>query len=160
MRTLVGRVVEAIAFWAQDAGHVRGDAERRMLRDELAALVLTQRATFATPVWLNAGLAERPLTSACFILRAGGSIPQLLDWNTREGLIFQQAGGAGINLSPIRFSREPVSRGGLPSGPVSFMRATDAWAATVRAGGGARRGAKMVVLDASHPNRAMRVGRG
>ena len=126
--------------------------EREALRDELAALVLTQRATFATPVWLNAGLTERPLTSACFILKAEDSIPELLDWNTREGLIFQQGGGAGINLSPIRSSREPVSRGGLASGPVSFMRATDAWAATIRAGGRARRGAKMVVLDASHPD--------
>ena len=127
-------------------------AERDALRDELAALVLTQKATFATPVWLNAGLTERPLTSACFILKAEDSIPELLDWNTREGLIFQQGGGAGINLSAIRSSSEPVSRGGLASGPVSFMRATDAWAATIRAGGRARRGAKMVVLDASHPD--------
>jgi ribonucleoside-diphosphate reductase alpha chain len=152
VRTLIKRVVEAIASWAEDAGQVRGAGERRVLRDELAALVLTQRATFATPVWLNAGLAPRPLTSACFILKAEDSIPQLLDWNTQEGLIFQQGGGAGINLSPIRSSREPVSRGGHASGPVSFMRATDAWAATIRAGGRARRGAKMVVLDASHPD--------
>jgi ribonucleoside-diphosphate reductase alpha chain len=64
--------------------------------------------TFATPVWLNVGLSERPLASACFILHAGDSIPELLDWNTREGLIFQQGGGAGINLSRIRSSREPV----------------------------------------------------
>ena len=59
--------------------------ERDALRDELAALVLTQKATFATPVWLNAGLTERPLTSACFILKAEDSIPELLDWNTRRG---------------------------------------------------------------------------
>jgi hypothetical protein len=71
----------------------------------------------ATPVWLSAGLAERPLTSACFILKAEDSIPELLDWNSREGLIFQQGGGAGINLSAIRSSREPVSHGGLASGP-------------------------------------------
>ena len=152
VRVLVDRVVAAIASWAQEAGHVQGDDESQALRDELAALVLTQRATFATPVWLNAGLSERPLTSACFILKAEDSIPELLDWNTREGLIFQQGGGAGINLSKVRSSREPVSRGGLASGPVSFMRATDAWAATIRAGGRARRGAKMVVLDASHPD--------
>jgi ribonucleoside-diphosphate reductase alpha chain len=103
-------------------------------------------------VWLNAGLTERPLTSACFILRADDSIPELLDWNTHEGPIFQHGGGAGINPSPIRSSREPVSRSGLGSGPVSFMRATDAWAATIRAGERARRGAKMVVLNASHPD--------
>ena len=152
VRALVERVVEAISSWAQDAGHVGAEAERDALPDELAALVLTQRATFATPMWLNAGLTERPLTSACFILKAEDSIAQLLDWNTREGLIFQQGGGAGINLSQIRSSREPVARGGLASGPVSLMRATDAWAATIRSGGRARRGAKMVVLDASHPD--------
>jgi ribonucleoside-diphosphate reductase alpha chain len=152
VRALIERVVEAIAGWAQDAGHARDIEERATLRDELAALVMTQRATFATPVWLNAGLAERPLTSACVILDVQDSIPALLEWNTREGLIFQQGGGAGVNLSAVRSSREPVSRGGLASGPVSFMRATDAWAATIRAGGRARRGAKMVVLDASHPD--------
>ena len=152
VRALTERVVGAIADWALTAGHVSGTEEHDVLRAELTALILTQRATFATPVWLNAGLAERPLTSACFILDAEDSIPALLEWNTREGLIFQQGGGAGSNLSRIRSSREPVSRGGLASGPVSFMRATDAWAATIRAGGRARRGAKMVVLDAWHPD--------
>jgi ribonucleoside-diphosphate reductase alpha chain len=152
VRALIERVVGAIAGWAQVAGQAAGSEQDEALRDELVALVLTQRATFATPVWLNAGLAERPLTSACFILDAEDSLPGLLDWNTREALIFQQGGGAGINLSRIRSSREPVSRGGLASGPVSFMRATDAWAGTIRAGGRARRGAKMVVLDAWHPD--------
>jgi ribonucleoside-diphosphate reductase alpha chain len=140
VRGLVSRVVGAIASWALDAGQVGSADERDALRDELAALVLTQRGTFATPVWLNAGLTERPLTSACFILQTADSIPDLLDWNTHEGMIFQQGGGAGINLSQVRSSRERVSRGGLASGPVSFMRATDAWAATIRAGGRARRG--------------------
>lgn len=152
VRGLVGRVVEAIASWALEAGQLGSAEERDALRAELAALVLTQRGTFATPVWLNAGVSDRPLTSACFILQTADSIPELLDWNTREGMIFQQGGGAGINLSRIRSSRERVSRGGLASGPVSFMRATDAWAATIRAGGRARRGAKMIVLDASHPD--------
>ena len=152
VRALVERVIGAIGTWALENGQVAGEAERDALREELGGLVLTQRATFATPVWLNAGLVERPLTSACFILKAEDSISQLLGWNTREGLIFQQGGGAGINLSAIRSSREPVSHGGLASGPVSFMRATDAWAATIRAGGRARRSAKMVVLDASHPD--------
>ena len=147
------RVVGAIASWALEArSGRRGLGSATRFGTSWPRWSLTQRATFATPVWLNAGLGERPLTSACFILKAEDSIPELLDWNTREGLIFQQGGGAGINLSPVRSSREAVSRGGLASGPVSFMRATDAWAATIRAGGRARRGAKMVVLDASHPD--------
>ena len=134
------------------SGHAPGAEDRAALECELAALVLTQRATFATPVWLNVGLEQRPFTSACFILETEDSIRALLDWNAREGLIFQQGGGAGVNLSTVRSSREPVSRGGLASGPVSFMRAADAWAATIRSGGRARRGAKMVVLDADHPD--------
>jgi ribonucleotide reductase alpha subunit len=121
--------------------------------NQLVVLVLTPRAAFATAVWLNAGLDERPLTSACFILDGEDSIPGLLDWNRREGLIFQQGGGAGVNLSAVRSSRKPVSRGGLVSGPVSSMRAADAWAATIRSWRTrARRGAKMVVRDADHPD--------
>lgn len=152
IRSLVERVVGTIARWAQESGHVHGARERASLTAELAALVLAQRATFATPVWLNVGLEPQPFTSACFILEAEDSIRSLLDWNSREGIIFQQGGGSGINLSKVRSSREPVSRGGFASGPVSFMRATDAWAATIRSGGRARRGAKMVVLDAEHPD--------
>ncbi|HEU4975660.1 MAG TPA: adenosylcobalamin-dependent ribonucleoside-diphosphate reductase [Baekduia sp.] len=152
IRQLVERVVDAVGGWALAGGQAADADERETLEDQLVVLVLKQRATFATPVWLNAGQGDRPLTSACFILRAEDSIPGLLDWNRREGLIFQQGAGAGVNLSSIRSSREPVSRGGRASGPVSFMRAADAWAATIRSGGRARRGAKMVVLDADHPD--------
>ncbi len=152
VRALLERVLGAIAGWALAGGQVPDESGAGALRERLEGLVVSQRATFATPVWLNAGMTERPLTAACFILSARDSIAGLLDWNTQEGLIFQQGGGAGVNLSGVRSSREPVSRGGLASGPVSFMRATDAWAATIRAGGRARRGAKMVVLDASHPD--------
>ena len=68
----------------------------------------------------DAGLTDRPLTLACFILKAEDSIPDLLEWNTREGRIFQQGGGAGVNLSGTRSSREPVPH--VASEPVSFMR--------------------------------------
>ena len=46
----------------------------------------------------------------------------ILDWNTREGRIFRGGSGSGINLSRIRGSMEPLSKGGTASGPVSFMR--------------------------------------
>ena len=152
VRTLVERVVEAISSWAQDAGHVPGAAERQVLRDELAALVLTQRATSATPVWLNAGLSERPLTSACFILKAGRLDPPAarLEHPGRAHLPAGRRRGDQPLADPL-LTRAGLTRR-LASGPVSFMRATDAWAATIRAGGRARRGAKMVVLDASHPD--------
>jgi ribonucleoside-diphosphate reductase alpha chain len=152
VRVLVQRVVSEIGRWAQLSGHVRSPDERVCLTAELTALVLTQRGTFATPVWLNVGTTEKPITAACFILGVADSVPELLDWTAREGLIFQQGAGAGVNLSGVRSSSEPVSRGGFASGPISFMRAADSWAATIRAGGRARRGAKMVVLDADHPD--------
>ena len=58
----------------------------------------------------------------------------------------------GINLSNIRGSMEPLSKGGTASGPVSFMRGADAWAGTIKSGGKTRRAAKMVVLDVDHPD--------
>src|SRR5213075_3250702 len=76
----------------------------------------------------------------------------ILDWNTKEGMIFRGGSGSGINLSNIRGSMEPLSKGGLASGPVSFMRGADAWAGTIKSGGKTRRAAKMVVLDVDHPD--------
>ena len=76
----------------------------------------------------------------------------ILDWNTREGMIFRGGSGSGINLSNIRGSQESLKKGGTASGPVSFMRGADAWAGTIKSGGKTRRAAKMVVLDIDHPD--------
>src|SRR5262249_59735603 len=76
----------------------------------------------------------------------------MLEWNTKEGNIFRGGSGSGINLSNIRGSMEPLSKGGTASGPVSFMRGADSWAGTIKSGGKTRRAAKMVVLDIDHPD--------
>ena len=76
----------------------------------------------------------------------------ILEWNTKEGMIFRGGSGSGINLSQIRGSMEPLAKGGTASGPVSFMRGADAWAGTIKSGGKTRRAAKMVVLDVDHPD--------
>ncbi len=76
----------------------------------------------------------------------------ILEWNTKEGMIFRGGSGSGINLSNIRGSKEPLAKGGTASGPVSFMRGADAWAGTIKSGGKTRRAAKMVVLDVDHPD--------
>src|SRR3712207_5859437 len=76
----------------------------------------------------------------------------ILEWNTKEGQIFRGGSGSGINLSKIRGSMEPLSKGGTASGPVSFMRGADSWAGTIKSGGKTRRAAKMVVLDVDHPD--------
>jgi ribonucleoside-diphosphate reductase alpha chain len=88
----------------------------------------------------------------CFILSVEDNMDSILDWNTREGNIFRGGSGSGINLSKIRGSMEPLSKGGTASGPVSFMRGADAWAGTIKSGGKTRRAAKMVVLDVDHPD--------
>src|SRR5438874_8654672 len=76
----------------------------------------------------------------------------ILAWNTKEGMIFRGGSGSGINLSNIRSSKEHLSKGGLASGPVSFMRGADSWAGTIKSGGKTRRAAKMIVLDVDHPD--------
>jgi ribonucleoside-diphosphate reductase alpha chain len=73
----------------------------------------------------------------------------ILDWCRTEGMIFKGGSGSGINLSGLRSSREPLSTGGLASGPVSFMRGADAIAGSIKSGGKTRRAAKMVILNAS-----------
>jgi ribonucleoside-diphosphate reductase alpha chain len=109
-------------------------------------------AAFNSPVWFNVGFEESPQSSACFILRVEDTMESILDWNTKEGMIFRGGSGSGINLSKIRSSKEQLSKGGLASGPVSFMRGADAWAGTIKSGGKTRRAAKMVVLDVDHPD--------
>src|SRR3979490_595124 len=74
----------------------------------------------------------------------------ILELTTKEGIIFRGGSGSGINLSKIRGSMEPLSRGGTASGPVSFMRGADSWAGSIKSGGGTRRAAKMVVCDVAH----------
>ncbi|HUR84534.1 MAG TPA: LAGLIDADG family homing endonuclease [Solirubrobacteraceae bacterium] len=88
----------------------------------------------------------------CFILSVDDTMESILDWNTKEGNIFLGGSGSGINLSNIRSSKEPLSKGGTASGPVSFMRGADSWAGTIKSGGKTRRAAKMVVLDVDHPD--------
>jgi ribonucleoside-diphosphate reductase alpha chain len=113
-------------------------------------------AAFNSPVWFNVGWhpvgSPKMQASACFILSVEDNMESILDWNTKEGIIFRGGSGSGINLSKIRGSMESLSRGGTASGPVSFMRGADAWAGSIKSGGGTRRAAKMVVLDVDHPD--------
>jgi ribonucleoside-diphosphate reductase alpha chain len=88
----------------------------------------------------------------CFILSVDDTMESILDWNTKEGMIFRGGSGSGINLSNIRGSMESLAKGGTASGPVSFMRGADSWAGTIKSGGKTRRAAKMVVLDVDHPD--------
>ncbi|HVL28105.1 MAG TPA: LAGLIDADG family homing endonuclease, partial [Acidimicrobiales bacterium] len=88
----------------------------------------------------------------CFILAVEDTMKSILNWYVEEGTIFKGGSGAGINLSSIRSSKETLKGGGAASGPVSFMRGADASAGTIKSGGKTRRAAKMVILNADHPD--------
>jgi ribonucleoside-diphosphate reductase alpha chain len=152
VRQMIGRVAGTISGWGRDGGYFASAEDAAAFEAELTSILLNQKAAFNSPVWFNVGFEERPQCSACFILSVDDSMESILDWNTKEGMIFRGGSGSGINLSNIRSSVEPLSKGGLASGPVSFMRGADAWAGTIKSGGKTRRAAKMVVLDVDHPD--------
>ena len=152
VKQMVGRVAGTIAGWGRQGGYFAREEDAEAFEAELTHILLNQIAAFNSPVWFNVGFEERPQCSACFILSVDDTIESILDWNTKEGMIFRGGSGSGINLSNIRASKEHLSKGGLASGPVSFMRGADAWAGTIKSGGKTRRAAKMVVLDVDHPD--------
>jgi ribonucleoside-diphosphate reductase alpha chain len=107
---------------------------------------------FNSPVWFNVGVKERPQCSACFINSVEDDMGSIMDLAKTEAMLFKYGSGAGVNLSPIRGSHEKLSVGGIASGPVSFMKGFDAFAGVVKSGGTTRRAAKMVILNADHPD--------
>jgi ribonucleoside-diphosphate reductase alpha chain len=152
VKQMIGRVSGTIADWGRQRGYFATAEDGDAFQDELTYILLHQLAAFNSPVWFNVGFEEQPQCSACFILSVDDTMESILDWNTREGKIFRGGSGSGINLSNIRGSMEPLSKGGTASGPVSFMRGADSWAGTIKSGGKTRRAAKMVVLDVDHPD--------
>ncbi|HKJ36883.1 MAG TPA: vitamin B12-dependent ribonucleotide reductase [Solirubrobacterales bacterium] len=152
VREMVGRVAGTIADWGRQGDYFATPADADAFEAELTHILLHQKAAFNSPVWFNVGFEEHPQCSACFILSVEDTMESILGWNTKEGKIFRGGSGSGINLSNIRGSVEQLSKGGLASGPVSFMRGADAWAGTIKSGGKTRRAAKMVVLDVDHPD--------
>ena len=152
VKQMVGRVAGTIAGWGRAGEYFASPADADSFEAELTHILLHQQAAFNSPVWFNVGFEEHPQCSACFILSVEDTMESILGWNTKEGNIFRGGSGSGINLSNIRGSVEQLSKGGLASGPVSFMRGADAWAGTIKSGGKTRRAAKMVVLDVDHPD--------
>ncbi|MGH3630101.1 MAG: vitamin B12-dependent ribonucleotide reductase, partial [Sciscionella sp.] len=153
LKQVADRVVDTIAAWGVKDGYFEDDAEAETFRAELKHIIVNQRAAFNSPVWFNIGVNGVPQqASACFILSVEDSMGSILNWYTEEGVIFKGGSGAGVNLSRIRSSHEHLAGGGTASGPVSFMRGADSSAGTIKSGGKTRRAAKMVILDADHPD--------
>jgi len=172
---LVQRVVDTIAGWGLKDGYFASEQDNQNFRDELAHLMLTQKACFNSPVWFNVGVKEargygwaydearggigrlepgagRPQCSACFIVSVKDSLESILDLAKTEGMLFKWGSGTGSNLSTLREEDAILSGGGRASGPLSFMKGFDAFAGVIKSGGKTRRAAKMVILNCDHPD--------
>jgi ribonucleoside-diphosphate reductase alpha chain len=152
VRQLVGRVAGTIADWGRNGGYFASPEEGDAFEAELAYLTLHQKAAFNSPVWFNCGFEKAPQCSACFINSVEDTMESILTLARTEGMLFKFGSGTGTNLSPIRSSRELLAGGGTASGPVSFMKGYDAFAGVIKSGGKTRRAAKMVILNADHPD--------
>jgi len=98
---------------------------------------------------------ERPQPHACFIqtikddlVNPGG----IMDLWVREARLFKHGSGTGSNFSSVRGKKESLSGGGVSSGLLSFLKIGDRSAGSIQSGGTTRRAAKMVVVDADHPD--------
>ncbi len=152
VRQLIGRVVDTITGFGATGGYFRTAADRDAFHDELTAILVTQAASFNSPVWFNVGVEAKPQASACFINSVGDSMSSILDLAKTEGMLFKFGSGTGSNLSSLRSSTESLSSGGIASGPVSFMKGFDSFAGAIKSGGKTRRAAKMVILNVDHPD--------
>lgn len=154
LKTLINRVVDTITREGKQESYFASPEEAETFREELKYVLATQRAAFNSPVWFNIGAHERAQqASACFILGIEDTMEDILQWYTDEGMIFKGGSGSGVNLSPIRSSVETLGKSaGTASGPLSFMRGADSSAGAIKSGGKTRRAAKMVILNADHPD--------
>ena len=179
VRQLVSRVAETIRDWGMAGGYFATYEDGVIFHDELANMLLTQKAAFNSPVWFNVGCdrlepeAEgqnwhwdpatggvrfsatgyhNPQCSACFINSVDDSMSGIMDLARTEAMLFKFGSGTGTNFSSLRSRHESVSGGGTASGPLSFMRGLDAFAGVIKSGGKTRRAAKMAILNADHPD--------
>ncbi len=182
VRQLIHRVTRTLTDWGLDDGYFASEADAEMFYNELTWLCLNQHGAFNSPVWFNCGLFheyqvgvgssegayywnpaagaiqrsstqyEYPQCSACFIQSVDDTMDSIMSLAQSEAMLFKFGSGTGTDLSTIRSSKETMSGGGTPSGPLSFLRVYDAVASVVKSGGKTRRAAKMNSLKDKHPD--------
>ena len=182
VRQLIHRVTRTIADWGLADGYFADAETAEVFYDELTWLCLNQYGAFNSPVWFNVGLyhqygvgkgagagnyfynretgkAERaasqyeyPQGSACFIQSVEDTMEDIMRLATSEAMLFKYGSGTGTDLSSLRSTREKLSGGGKPSGPLSFLKVYDQVANVVKSGGKTRRAAKMNTLKDWHPD--------
>ena len=150
-KTAFDRVASNIRDWGVADGILTPE-EAVIFYDELMFLFVTGRAFFNSPVWYNVGIFDESQCSACFINSVEDDMDSIMKLASTEANIFKRGSGAGVNLSVLRGSNEPLSGGGYASGPVSFMRGYDSFAGVIKSGGRTRRAAKIIVLNIDHPD--------
>jgi len=179
VRQLIHRICRTIADWGIKDGYF-SKADGEVFFDELTWLCVNQYGAFNSPVWFNVGLyheygigknsdkgnwftdrktavAERahtqyeyPQCSACFIQSVQDNMESIMALAGAEAMLFKFGSGTGTDLTPLRSSREKLSGGGRPSGPLSFLKVYDQVANVVKSGGKTRRAAKMNTLRDWH----------
>ncbi len=180
VKQLVHRVCRTIADRGLRDGYFKTEQEADTYYHELTWLCVNQYGAFNSPVWFNVGLHdvygiggskhnyhwdaekqtavacengyEYPQASACFIQSVKDSMEDIMRLATSEAMLFKHGSGTGTDLSTLRSSKEKLSGGGKPSGPLSFMRVYDQIAAVIKSGGKTRRAAKMQSLKVDHPD--------
>ena len=180
VKQLVHRVCRTIADRGLKDGYFKTEQEADTYYHELTWLCVNQYGAFNSPVWFNVGLYdvygiggskhnyhwdaekqaavpcensyEYPQASACFIQSVKDSMEDIMRLATSEAMLFKHGSGTGTDLSTLRSSKEKLSGGGKPSGPLSFMRVYDQIAAVIKSGGKTRRAAKMQSLKVDHPD--------
>ncbi len=152
VKQLIDRVTRTITQWGKKGGYFSSEADAEAFYSELTYLCVNQYVSFNSPIWFNVGIEKKPQCSACFINSVRDTMDSILELAKTEGLLFKWGSGTGTNLSTLRSSKEVLSSGGSASGPVSFMKGYDAFAGVIKSGGKTRRAAKMVILNADHPD--------
>jgi ribonucleoside-diphosphate reductase alpha chain len=179
VRQLIHRICRTIADWGVADGYF-SKTDGEVFYEELSWLCVNQCGAFNSPVWFNVGLfhqygigkksgkgnwfynrktgqAERAATqyefpqgSACFIQSVEDNMEDIMRLASAEAMLFKYGSGTGTDLSPLRSSKEKLSGGGRPSGPMSFLKVYDQVANVVKSGGKTRRAAKMNTLRDWH----------
>jgi ribonucleoside-diphosphate reductase alpha chain len=182
VRQLIHRVTRTLTDCGIADSYFADAEAAETFYDELTWLCLNQHGAFNSPVWFNVGLyhqygvgkgagagnyfynretgkAERaasqyeyPQGSACFIQNVGDTMEDIMRLATSEAMLFKYGSGTGTDLSSLRSTREKLSGGGKPSGPLSFLKVYDQIANVVKSGGKTRRAAKMNTLKDWHPD--------
>jgi ribonucleoside-diphosphate reductase alpha chain len=182
VKQLVHRVTRTITDCGVKDGYFADKESAEIFYNELTWLCVNQYGAFNSPVWFNVGLwhqyrvgegkgegnwfydhklgeARRaptqyqyPQGSACFIQSVDDTMEDIMRLAMSEAMLFKYGSGTGSDLSSLRSTREKLSGGGKPSGPLSFLKVYDQVANVVKSGGKTRRAAKMNTLKDWHPD--------